>query len=316
MNQNSFSSAPIQPLSAGNVVSAAFRLYRDYFSTYFKIALEATLWGLFPFLVILPIPFLLLSGRVNPNILWLIIPLWIVLLLYATGKFMATTALIVRLAFGTLVNRPETLQEVRPQIQRKTWVFLRTAILTGLITWGMTIAFYLAIILVGVIGGVVVAGFRDNPIVLGILALLAIVVLFFGLVFLIRFMLRLTITDVPLAIEDNLTATQTISRSWVLTKDNINRIFGIFLLGGLITIPLQVIASFSSNFVQLALLRTLNTTPESPSFIFLNFIISYILGLAIGLILVPFWQAIKATIYYDLRSRKEGLDLELRESEL
>jgi hypothetical protein len=33
-----------------------------------------------------------------------------------------------------------------------------------------------------------------------------------------------------------------------------------------------------------------------------------------GSLLVPFWQAIKAVIYYDVRNRKEGLDLKMRDS--
>jgi hypothetical protein len=30
--------------------------------------------------------------------------------------------------------------------------------------------------------------------------------------------------------------------------------------------------------------------------------------------MMPFWQAIKAVIYYDLRSRREGLGLQVRDS--
>ena len=50
---------PLQPLTVGNVVSAAFRLYRDRLSTYLVIAVRASLWALFPLLIILPIPFLI-----------------------------------------------------------------------------------------------------------------------------------------------------------------------------------------------------------------------------------------------------------------
>jgi hypothetical protein len=33
-----------------------------------------------------------------------------------------------------------------------------------------------------------------------------------------------------------------------------------------------------------------------------------------GALFAPFWQSIKAVIYYDLLSRKEGLGIELRDS--
>ena len=34
-----------------------------------------------------------------------------------------------------------------------------------------------------------------------------------------------------------------------------------------------------------------------------------LLGLASELFIMPFWQVIKAVIYYDLRNRREGSDL-------
>nr|WP_290221056.1 hypothetical protein [Trichocoleus desertorum] len=48
----------------------------------------------------------------------------------------------------------------------------------------------------------------------------------------------------------------------------------------------------------------------------LAFVISLlILGLSFvsGAIVMPFWQALKAVVYYDLRSRREGLGLKLRD---
>jgi hypothetical protein len=41
--------------------------------------------------------------------------------------------------------------------------------------------------------------------------------------------------------------------------------------------------------------------------------VAYILGLVSGALFLPFWQAIKAVIYYDLRSRREGLGLQMRD---
>ena len=40
------------------------------------------------------------------------------------------------------------------------------------------------------------------------------------------------------------------------------------------------------------------------------------LSFASGAVVLPFWQAIKAVIYYDLRSRREGLGLKLRDYEI
>jgi Ca2+/Na+ antiporter len=38
-----------------------------------------------------------------------------------------------------------------------------------------------------------------------------------------------------------------------------------------------------------------------------------LLALVLGSLIIPFWQSIKAVIYYDLRSRREGMGLELRD---
>jgi hypothetical protein len=323
MTQNYFSPAPIQPLTAGNVVTASFRLYRDYFSTYFKISLEAALWGLVPFFAILPVPFLILSGQLEVSILWLVIPLWLILLFYASAKFMATAALIVRLAFGTLSDRPEALQEIRPLLKRKTWTFLWTSILTGgmVIALGLLVVGIIGLIVVGIIGGVKVgvlvgAGLKDSVAAYAIyviLGLLVIVALFFALVFLIRCMLRFTLPDIPLAIEENLTATQAIRRSWILTQGNVSQIFEILFVANFMTLPLEIIANFGSSFIQSFLLMII-PSEQSPIFISFYLIFNCILALAIWIILLPFWQAVKATIYYDLRSRKERINLQVRQT--
>ena len=49
-----------------------------------------------------------------------------------------------------------------------------------------------------------------------------------------------------------------------------------------------------------------------PSFQLLSFLIGYAIGILGNIFLLPFWQAIKAVVYYDLRTRREGMGLELR----
>ena len=43
-------SSPTQPLSVGDIVSAAFQLYRSHLKQYLGIAVQATLWLLLPML--------------------------------------------------------------------------------------------------------------------------------------------------------------------------------------------------------------------------------------------------------------------------
>jgi hypothetical protein len=50
------------------------------------------------------------------------------------------------------------------------------------------------------------------------------------------------------------------------------------------------------------------------SIIFLVLIVG--LSFSGGALIVPFWQTVKAVVYYDLRSRREGLGLQLRDHDI
>jgi uncharacterized membrane protein (DUF485 family) len=47
-------------------------------------------------------------------------------------------------------------------------------------------------------------------------------------------------------------------------------------------------------------------------FFLVYYLLILLLSFGSGALVTPFWQAMKAIIYYDLRSRKEGLGLQMR----
>ena len=51
---------------------------------------------------------------------------------------------------------------------------------------------------------------------------------------------------------------------------------------------------------------------SNPSLATIAIILYILIALAGGAFMVPFWQAIKAVIYYDLRVRREGMGIDLR----
>ena len=106
---------------------------------------------------------------------------------------------------------------------------------------------------------------------------------------------RLALTDVSLAIELRLTSTGAFKRSWALTKGYVFSLQLIFLIAFLITIPFWVISNVGG------LIPLVMGLPNEVATIF-----NLPWGLVIGSLLVPFWQGIKAMVYYDLRTRKEG----------
>lgn len=310
---------PLQPLSLGNVVSAGFRLYRDRFSTYLPIAIRASLWSLMPFVFLLLI--LLISAlisfqlgngtQVNFSTFGLAIfissIIFIFLLCFCSAKSITNLALISRLAFGMLTNKPETVKQASAHVMPKLWKFLWASILVFLRIFAIwfLVPFFLGL-LIGLFGPSL--SNTGSWIIFG-----ALLLIFFGAywIFMIRFLLRFTLMEVPLAIENNLTASQTIQRSWDLTEKYVGKVFTIFLVVFLISLPLQFMANLCSSLIEQILKKILALDPESPLLLALSLVIGIIVGTVFAVFLLPLYQTVKATIYYDLRSRKEGLDIQL-----
>ncbi|NJQ97971.1 MAG: hypothetical protein HC784_10775 [Hydrococcus sp. CSU_1_8] len=121
--------------------------------------------------------------------------------------------------------------------------------------------------------------------------------LFFGYIWLYS---RLSIVELPIAIESETDASAAIGRSWNLTKGFVVRLQLIFFVAFLITLPLSLVVNLIGFFL-----------PQDSA---IAVLINLALSIVLGAFLIPFWQAIKAVIYYDLRTRKEGIDLEIRDS--
>ncbi|HAJ62004.1 MAG TPA: DUF975 domain-containing protein [Cyanobacteria bacterium UBA8543] len=264
-------------LSVGNVVSASLRLYREHFKLYYGLAFTAYLW------IILPI--------------------------YGWAKFYAISALISRLAFSELTEQPETVTEARRHVNRRMWSFLWAAILVFVMLLAVTFG---AGIIFGILGaaiGAIIGSYAGAWVILALLGAIAFIAFIVGY---IRLLSRLYIVEVPLAIENNLGASSTISRSWQLTKGYVSRLQWIVFVAFLITIPVSVVVQIVTTILQVIL--TVVFLADSPTFVLLKFLVTVALTFASGALLIPFWQAIKAVIYYDLRNRREGLGLEMRTS--
>lgn len=270
------SSNPAGPLSVGNVVSAGVRIYRSHLQQYFTQALIAYLWILVP--------------------------------IYGWAKYSAIAGMISRLAFGELTNQPETLTEARKYTHPRMWRFLGAGILLFFIFIGLYLGAVIAFAIL------IFAGFAISQAIPGggfiLTPLLAIVALIFFIILLIRVFSRLMIVEVPLAIEPNMSASGSISRSWELTKGSVGRIQWIavvaFLITLLVNVPVQVISFLLQPATEAA------TTRGDSGAALLLVLINLVLSFGVGALIMPFWQVIKAVIYYDLRARREGLGLGLR----
>jgi hypothetical protein len=274
----------LRPLSVGNVVTAAIQLFRSHFKQYLSLTLRASLWGLVP--------------------------------VYGWAKSLMISALISRLSFGDLTGQPESETEGIEQLEGKKWEFLTLAILVGLISGGVVIGFYIVLIILGVIAAVVIPvavqqARQQSILVIGLMVVLGILAFLLFLVGITWIYSRLMISELPLAIESPSTSTTSIGRSWQLTKNYVFRIQGIIIVSFLLSLPLYILAQAIAITFQLFLTRF--ASRESATFFIVSFIFSYLIGIGINLFILPFWQVIKAVIYYDVRNRSEGLGLEIRD---
>jgi len=263
-------------------------LYRDHFQLYFGIAFRAYLWVLLP--------------------------------IYGWAKFSANSALISRLAFSELSERPETVTQARRHINPRMWNFLFAGILMILILWAYLLCFN---ILFGMVFALLTPFMLENvlidfmlepdPVKIGIFGLLMLgifIAWIFGYIWLYS---RLSIVELPLALENNVDASSTIGRSWRLTKGFVLRLVGIFFITYLITIiTIGPVALVIGWILQAFFIMTVLSDSGFLSLLYFFFQMAFILGIAA--FSHPFWQAIKAVIYYDIRSRREGMNLQLRDS--
>lgn len=117
----------------------------------------------------------------------------------------------------------------------------------------------------------------------------------------------------PAMVLENLGVFAAIGRSWSLTRGNFWRLFGINILTAIITsmvagIFVGIADALGAIFVVVGssspedVIASLNTT----------YILIMVMSTIAQLLILPFISSVNALLYIDLRMRKEGLDVELR----
>lgn len=305
-------SSSLGPLSVGNVVNAGVRIYRSHLRQFFMLALLAYAWLLIPVVDVLAIVAL---GAVlfqtigsDPTLIFLggsiAVVTFIFTLVYASAKFSTISAQISRLTFQELMNQPESSAESRRYTNPRMWRFFLAGLLIGLIFSGLIFGAFIVLSLLGGLIGVLASGSTGLAIFGVLLVGIAAIVLAIAL---IRIWARLFIFEVPLAVEPQLGAVSTISRSWDLTNGAASRIQWVVVIGFLITLLVILPIQLASFLVQAA-----TTANAESGLVAILSLLLVVVSAAANIFTLPFWQVIKAVIYYDLRSRREGLGLELR----
>lgn len=223
--------------------------------------------------------------------------LWSFIPVYGWAKLSEMSGRISRLAFAELTNQPESPEAAAAHTDPKKWQFLLAGILASLMFLGVFLGFA---IVIGIAVGVLVATVPPAAIAVGVVGFIAL------LIVVIRLSCRLFVFDVTIAVEDNVDASSSISRSMSLTQGAVGRIqwsvIVAFAIVSIFTVPVQAFRIFLQ-------LGQANIDPSLAPILSLFALVLSFLGNAV---IIPFWQVIKAVLYYDLRTRREGFGLKLR----
>ncbi|ELR98377.1 hypothetical protein [Gloeocapsa sp. PCC 73106] len=225
--------------------------------------------------------------------------LWLLVPIYGWAKYAAATGLISRLAFFEVIEKPETVTQARNHINPRMWSFF----LAGLLVFLIVSVASLVLVAVFLILGFAAGGIFNGD---ALTILIGSVVFLLWMILYVWLFSRFSLAEVCLGIE-SLGASAGVSRSWVLTQRFVGKLLLIFFVAFIILIPAYIISNLSAGIVQTILGAIF--PPESTAFTFIFLIFSLLINVAFNALVMPFWQSIKAVIYYDLRSRREGIDL-------
>jgi uncharacterized RDD family membrane protein YckC len=311
--------SPTQSLSTGNIVSIALQLYRANGSAYFLTSLLANLWlflmsigiGVGALILIIVAVMTIFRSSNRDFVAMLVDQLGLIILftglglliltpflLYALARFTASGGFLSRQMFKVLQQQEEAIALARQQIFPRVWRYARGILWTGLV---LTLT-YLFLGLVGYVGYLAIAPWiltladlqvsDQLSFLLGILAVVSALILLMLFFLAISYVAaRLLLVDVVLALEDQVTALGSLTRSWQLTQGHAWRTLTVLFIGSVILTPAMILSS---------LLNAISVLP--------------VMGLTLNVLIFPFWQAIKAVLYYDLRSRNEGMKFDLEAS--
>lgn len=270
----------MRPLNVGDVVSAGFSLLRANFKTYIGLSFRAALWYLLP--------------------------------IYGWARGLMILGQIGRLGFHEIIHQPETVPAALRKVEPRLWSFLGVAILVGIIQVAVNYAISAvggALILpLGAIGAAGAAAAALS----GLLIVIVQLVMFAAQTW---FQARFWLYDIIIAMETDKESTSSISRSWELTNGSAMRVLFVLLVAYLVMAPILLLTLVPFLFVMPLLFANLSsTTGFDPAFgmvLLLAVLAFLVLAFFAFVISAPFFQAIKAVLYYDLRSRREGIDIQL-----
>jgi len=221
--------------------------------------------------------------------------LWSIIPIYGWAKYAALFATIARLAYGEARERPESVADAQIAIEPRKWTLLWTALLVSLIVFVLTL-------IIGIIGAIIIAPLMSNSSLVPLALLAGLLLLLIWSYALLWVGSRYAVFEMPIAIEGVRKSTNSLGRSFALTKGFVWRIQLIFFIAILVSIPIYI-PRILTLFLEIGYSASHNLPSNTLR------LIDLVVGLLSRSLIAPFWACIQALLYYDLRTRKEGIDL-------
>lgn len=289
----------VRPLSLGNRLSAGLTLYRSHLKPYFGMSLKAHAWGMIP--------------------------------VYGWAKLHTLSAAIARHAYCELINQPETLKQSQEKLLPKLWGFLLIHLLLFIIFSAIQAVLQTIIsIAVNVVQLPFQVFSEANPDNLNLVLVFVLGLVFLGgvigvVVLYLWLLARLFVPGVAYAAEDDIDMVSSLERSWRLTPGRMAwQVMLMLCIIFAVIAPLNILVFIPPLLLFIPAMNTLSTLVvtgawsyqaiwELAVMLLLVVLLWMVLSLALAIVVMPMWQTLKATIYYDGRVRREGLGLELRD---
>lgn len=294
----------LRPLTLGELLDRSFSLYRRHFWLFVGImALPSLIALAFGVIVALfnpqPVnPESVAAGDTQPAeilgaVVWFaaaMVGMVIVYFIAYAVALGATTVAVSELYLGRAITIRAAYAPLRGKVGRLALLLALLGVrmvgglFLGFLTMGIAVA-------IGASGSPILAAF----IMLGGMAL--------AVALWVWVILRYAVS-VPAAVLEDETATAAIQRSIDLTRGSLGRVFVLLLFTMIITYA--VLAIFQGPFIVAAAMAG----PETSAVFWLN-LLGTITGSIGGAFTAPLMIVAFAVLYYDLRVRREGLDLQL-----
>ncbi|PSN16129.1 hypothetical protein C7293_04130 [filamentous cyanobacterium CCT1] len=290
------SAAAIARPTVPQLVNGAIWLYLTGLRQFLPTAVLAVLWFPGCLLVVAVLNDLLLKlADQGSNFAFFVQPFSLALIGFSMAKSFALATAIGKMAFARLTHAPLSMVQARRFTARRKGGFL-------LINLGQRLCTILAGYILLSLTRLVFA----EPFELGfeVIALGIIPLLLLGMAFL-WLVARLAITDLPLATQENSNAIASFETAWQLTRGQAKRILrAIVGLGLVIFPPILFICTVA---VQIRDSWLINSSDADST---LNLALSIALLhshlIVIGILGIPFWQSLRALIYYDLLQQNQS----------